>query len=165
MIIFDLDGTLALIEHRRHFVEGAKKDWPAFFRACVDDAPNRPVIRIFNALRNTRADHIEIWSGRSGLVADQTLEWLNRHTSGFFCSYQYEWTWPTGGRVLGNTPVYMRRNGDHTPDDNLKEGWLDRALAAGFRPNEITVFDDRKKVVDMWRRRGVTCLQVAEGNF
>ena len=27
------------------------------------------------------------------------------------------------------------------------------------------VFDDRQKVVDMWRKNKVTCLQVAEGNF
>jgi hypothetical protein len=25
--------------------------------------------------------------------------------------------------------------------------------------------DDRQRVVDMWRSNGLTCLQVAEGNF
>ena len=35
LYIFDLDGTLALIDHRRHLVEGETKDWPAFFRACM----------------------------------------------------------------------------------------------------------------------------------
>ena len=27
------------------------------------------------------------------------------------------------------------------------------------------VFDDRNKVVDMWRNRGTTVVQVAEGDF
>ena len=29
-IIFDIDGTLMDIEHRRHFVSGSKKDWKSF---------------------------------------------------------------------------------------------------------------------------------------
>lgn len=29
----------------------------------------------------------------------------------------------------------------------------------------LVVLDDRKQVVDMWRSLGLTCLQVAEGNF
>lgn len=57
IIIFDLDGTLADIRHRRHFVENPNKkygldirlsddeekwnpDWDAFHKACVDDAIN-----------------------------------------------------------------------------------------------------------------------------
>ena len=28
-----------------------------------------------------------------------------------------------------------------------------------------TVFDDRNKVVDMWRKEGLLCCQVAEGDF
>ena len=27
------------------------------------------------------------------------------------------------------------------------------------------IFDDRKKVVDMWRQEGLTCFEVEEGNF
>ena len=36
MIVFDLDGTIALNDHRQHFVERPKgqKDWYAFFEAC-----------------------------------------------------------------------------------------------------------------------------------
>jgi hypothetical protein len=34
-VVFDLDGTLASIEHRRHHLD--RKDWKAFFAACVDD--------------------------------------------------------------------------------------------------------------------------------
>ena len=64
LYIFDLDGTLALIDHRRHFVEGPDKDWRSFFAACVDDAPNMPVIRTLQALRKSGAE-VWIWSGRS----------------------------------------------------------------------------------------------------
>jgi hypothetical protein len=39
LYIFDLDGTLALIEHRRKYVERPRgeQDWKAFYTACVDD--------------------------------------------------------------------------------------------------------------------------------
>ena len=49
------------------------------------------------------------------------------------------------------------------PDDKLKEDWLNELF-----PNKsdiFAVFDDRNKVVDMWRRNGLTCFQVADGNF
>ena len=47
LYIFDLDGTLALIDHRRHFLDDQAdpKRWQKFFAACVDDQPNEPVRR------------------------------------------------------------------------------------------------------------------------
>lgn len=39
VVIFDLDGTPALIEHRRHLVEGKHQDWTAFYAACFQVAP------------------------------------------------------------------------------------------------------------------------------
>ena len=34
-----------------------------------------------------------------------------------------------------------------------------------WKDNVEAVFDDRQKVVDMWREIGLTCMQVAPGNF
>ena len=55
LYIFDLDGTLALIEHRRHFVARPRgeQDWKAFYAACDKDAPNDPVIGTMERLRET----------------------------------------------------------------------------------------------------------------
>ena len=39
-IIFDVDGTLMNISHRRHHLEGSPKNWDAFRRDAVDDTPN-----------------------------------------------------------------------------------------------------------------------------
>lgn len=158
LYIFDLDGTLALIEHRRHFVEGPKKDWPAFFAACVDDQPNLPVIRTLQALRSGGAE-IWIWSGRSDEVKTQTVEWLCKH--GCF-------GWPTN--TLPAWPFgaperfRMRKAGDYQPDVKLKYGWL-ADLEPPERSRLTAVFDDRQSVVDMWRAAGVPCFQVAPGDF
>jgi hypothetical protein len=146
LYIFDLDGTLALIEHRRHFVESPTKNWPAFFAACVDDAPNLPVVRTLLALKRSGAD-ILIWSGRSDEVRQETEQWLRDHSI-------YEMT----GRLI------MRKAGDHQNDETLKLSWL-QAMPADDRNRLIAIFDDRDRVVNMWRTNGVACFQVAAGNF
>lgn len=154
--IFDLDGTLALIEHRRHFVEGKKKDWPGFFKACVDDKPNYRVIHTLQWLRKAGAE-IWIWSGRSDEVRAETEKWLRDH-----CCLPTRW-W--GGPLQVPFEAFrMRKAGDHQPDVTLKRGWL-----AEIEPPEyerlVGVFDDRDSVVAMWREAGVTCFQVAPGDF
>lgn len=153
MIIFDLDGTLADCEHRRHLVSGLPRDgqpnWDEFFARCIDDKPIWPVINIFKAVYNEKPlGEVQIWSGRSAVVRRQTVAWLIKHIGG------YSWE-----RIL----THMRPEGDYTPDDQLKEKWLDGQEAMGVKVR--MVFDDREKVVAMWRRRGIICAQVAPGGF
>jgi len=141
MIVFDLDGTLADTTHRLHFIQRDPKDWDAFHRACVDDPPIQEMIDTLVSLHD---DHfIEIWTGRSELVRKETVEWLAWHAVPY-------------GQML------MRPIGDHRPDDVLKAGWLSQVLPI----TRITLaFDDRKRVADMWRRHGIRCCLVAEGDF
>jgi trehalose-6-phosphatase len=149
LYIFDLDGTLALIEHRIHYIRERKpRDWRAFFAACVDDAPNQPVIDTMRRLALT-AD-VWVWSGRSDEALQPTLAWLAMHTH----LLQSE-----AGIVLK-----MRREGDYTPDEELKASWL-AGMNAIDRQRLVAVFDDRDRVVAMWRRHGVPCFQVAPGEF
>jgi len=175
LYIFDLDGTLALIEHRRELIQHRdcfychgcgetpgvpeckecngtgrlKPDWPAFFRACVDDEPNWPVISTMMTLIRAGAD-VRIWSGRSSAVMNETIEWLQRYVS--------------DDVDLDELQLVMRREGDFTPDEELKSGWL-AAMTEYDRRRLVAVFDDRDKVVSMWRARGVACFQVAPGAF
>lgn len=152
LYIFDLDGTLALIEHRRRFVEGDRKDWRLFYAACVHDVPNEPVIDTMERLRM----HADIWifSGRSDEVREQTIAWLARYTS--FASWDFD------GAGFGN--LVMRAAGDYTPDDVLKKQWLD-AMLVDDRQRLCAVFEDRDRMVKMWRDAGVPCFQVAPGEF
>lgn len=151
LYICDLDGTLALIEHRRHFVERPRgeQDWAGFYAACSDDEPNRPVIDTMDRLRYGGAD-IWIFSGRSDEVRKQTVQWLADKTA--FMSREID------GRLT------MRQAGDYTPDDVLKKQWLDGMLFED-RSRLVGVFEDRARMVKMWRDAGVTCFQVAPGEF
>lgn len=143
VVIFDLDGTLALIDHRRHFVTGKKKNWDAFHKACIHDEVNKPIADIFRLLASS-GRHLIVFSGRSDTALSETYSWL-------------------GFNNLIPFGMYMRKEGDFAPDHVLKEVWLKDLQAAGITVD--CVFDDRKSVVDMWRNNGITCLQVAPGDF
>ena len=144
-VIFDLDGTLSLAEHRRHYLEKKPKDWDAFYAACDMDAPNVPIIRMLNSF--VEQHHVEIWSGRREAERDKTIAWFAAHD----CMFE------------GVMRLRMRPDKDHRPDDILKAEWLDTVLADDFPPD--LVFDDRDRMVAMWRARGIVCCQVAPGNF
>ena len=54
------------------------------------------------------------------------------------------------------------------PDQKLKLGWFNDLWVNDENKSEhevVAVFDDRDKVVKMWREIGLTCMQVAPGNF
>lgn len=142
-ILCDLDGTIALIEHRRHFVEGEHQNWDKFFEACDQDLPNTPVIELLKVL-TFYGFKVYITSGRMETVREKTVHWLKEN------GVPYE-------------KLTMRDKGDNTPDHVLKLSWLGKDV-----PNKeeiLFVLDDRDKVVKMWREEGISCLQVAPGNF
>ena len=150
LYIFDLDGTLSLAHHRQHILQETDDPnrWRGFYALCDKDAPNMPVISTMERLRL----HADIWifSGRSGEVRGKTVDWLSHHTSFTHADL--------------DTALTMRDEGDYTPDDVLKKSWLDRMLVDDRR-RLVATFDDRDRVVKMWRDNGVTCFQVAPGEF
>ena len=90
---------------------------------------------------------VVIFSGRSKATKDATKDWLNDLDIPFDVLKMR----PTDGGFK-----WMK-------DDVLKKKWLDDLFP---NTDDITcVFDDRDKVVQMWRDNGITCFQVAEGNF
>jgi hypothetical protein len=148
IVIADLDGTIALIEHRRHWLDAERhpdltsdERWRKFFAACFDDLPNLPVIRTLQSLHMT-GYYNHVFSGRSDEVLEQTVDWLEA----FNVPYHH---------------LRMRSAGDFTPDEEMKRQWITEYDLAII----MCVFDDRKKVMDMWRELGLACFQVAPGDF
>jgi len=193
MIIFDLDGTLADCQHRRHLVDPVfprpggedyalslyspdlnaeyfhkyangkrgffyhktnkrwEPDWKSFYESCDIDKPIDPVIELLKKFIKEER-RVQIWSGRCESVREKTEEWLEKHISInlLYC-------------FGGYNSLKMRPIGDYTPDDVLKEKWLDETLSQGKKID--FVFDDRPKVIRMWRRRGIfvfNCCQTDE---
>lgn len=141
--IFDIDGTLADCSHRLHLIHAKPKDWRSFFSMCDGDFPIQHVIDLARSL--WLADNQIVYvSGRSDECEEKTRTWLVKHG-------------------LPEAPLYMRKAGDYRADDIVKGELLDQILADDIRP--VMAFDDRDRVVKMWRDRGIPCAQVAAGDF
>jgi hypothetical protein len=156
LYIFDLDGTLALIHHRRHFVEDGNRKWTEFYAACIFDEPNMPVINTMNAL--CKWSDIWIFSGRSDEVRKETVDWLGINAPILMFGAGSGFGSESRDRLI------MRPAGDYTPDDKLKRWWYNNMLDVD-KQRLVAAFDDRNRIVKMWRDLGVTCFQVAEGDF
>ena len=145
IVIFDLDGTLALIDKRRDIStkDNGKMDWSKFFDPdMIDlDDPNTPVIQMAKLLSHKH--YIWILSGRSDATQDATIDWLSKYG----INYDHLIMRP-------QKHLFM-------PDNDFKQMVLDDIGV----DNVDMVFDDRQQVVDMWRANGLTCFQVADGNF
>jgi len=59
--------------------------------------------------------------------------------------------------------IFMRKTGDNRNDAIVKREIYEKELKDKY--NILAIFDDRNRVVDMWRSLGLTCLQVEYGNF
>ncbi|MEO9947659.1 MAG: polynucleotide kinase [Roseobacter sp.] len=142
--LFDIDGTLAQIDHRRPLLEGDRPDWKAFNKLMGDDVPNLPIVELYKTLWDSQKYQLFLVSGRGEEYRKVTETWLTWNTIPF-------------ERLL------MRPRNDFRPDTDVKQEILDRLRSEG---KEISfVVDDRNSVVDMWRKNGVTCLQCADGDF
>lgn len=139
-VIFDIDGTLADISHRVHLIP----NWKAFRQNHDLDLPNIPVIEIYKCLQQTAKFKMICISGRLESERIPTETWLLKY------EIYYE-------------SLRMRPDGNYIADDILKEQILKNLQADGH--NIMFTIDDRKRVVDMWRRNGITCLQCKEGNY
>lgn len=141
LILCDIDGTAANINHRRHFVENKPKRWDKFYDAIIDDKPNEWCQEIISSMQQHEVIFV---SGRPETHRKQTEDWLDKYYGGL---YSY---------------LYMRPANNTEQDFIIKERIYDN----NFSDKQILfVIDDRKQVVDMWRRKGLTVLQCDEGNF
>ncbi|MEO9500318.1 MAG: HAD family acid phosphatase [Parasphingorhabdus sp.] len=143
-VLFDIDGTLANIEHRRKFLDQDKPDWNSFNSEMGDDTPNMPVVALYKSLWASDEYDIILVTGRNEASRKVTEQWL---------------TW----NEIPFSEMYMRADRDNRADHIIKQEILNGFLASG---REIAfVVDDRQQVVDMWRRNGITCLQCDVGDF
>jgi predicted kinase len=135
-VICDIDGTVAKMNGRS----------PYDYSRVDTDIPNKPVV---NLVRFLDLGYLVIFvSGRKHECRQATTDWLGKHV----CA---DPLW---------TPVlFMREDGDNRDDRIVKREIYEREILGKY--NVFLVLDDRNRVVELWRSLGLTCLQVAEGDF
>lgn len=137
-VVFDMDGTLTNPEHRVHFLEG-DKDWDSFYEACDGDAAKPEILAAMRA--HIDAGHtVQIWTGRRESVRQKTVDWLSA------CGFE-------------GIEIAMRQDGDTRHDVIVKGEWLRKYGTPDL------VYEDRNSMVEFYRSKGITCAQVALGDF
>jgi predicted kinase len=113
-----------------------------YHKVHLDD-PNLDVIELLNCV-STEVEFIFI-SGRPDSCRKDTEDWLNSVAGIDFLE------------------LHMRKTGDPRKDFIIKEEIFRDKIEGKY--NVLAVIDDRTQVVTMWRSLGLTCLQVANGDF
>jgi hypothetical protein len=147
-VIVDIDGTVAL----HALPDGTLTRHHHHYRAVGWDVPNEPVIDVVRALHDA-GHRILFCSGRPRFdrqgfnVGVATQGWLTHHVG--------EWTTAC--------PLFMRPENDVRPDDIVKHEIYETLIKNRY--DVRLALDDRDRVVALWRSLGITCLQVAYGDF
>lgn len=170
MIIFDLDGTLADCEHRRHFVDPSKRDdcvlWLSgttkeqwvYHDGCQNHETRKKFKPDWKSFYEAcdKDEPIEptlkvlghlLSNGENVEIWSGRCESVRDKTENWLKKYT-----SFGGmncRVLKMRPI-----GDSTPDDELKEMWFHDAVILEGKTIDF-VFDSCPKSISMWRRRGI----------
>lgn len=140
-VLCDLDGTLCDITQRLHFVKSNdKKNWAGFFANIASDKPRLDVIEKLNKYKDTH--NIVLVSARPDTYREETVAWLKK-----YLPFEYD-------------TLIMRKSNDSREDSIVKQEILD----AYFDKKDIElVFDDRPRVIRMWRENGIKVEDVGSG--
>lgn len=141
--LVDIDGTVALMDDRGPF------DWHRVY----EDKPNHDVIRVIRILARVtqmmsddNLPSLMFVSGRLETCRLETERWLRENV----------WScW----RALHMRPMVDQ----YMPDQELKRRIYREEIEPSYQV--LGVFDDRRKVVDMWRSLDLTVFHTAAGEF
>lgn len=168
-VICDIDGTLADISHRLHFVKKTcydcgnfhdgqncsaggvhdKKDWKSFFSEMINDTV-RTDIRDIVLDYKEKGYSIIFVSGRPDNYRDETKYWLS--------NVAFKNTKFVEGEDYAT--ILMRRAGDRRPDNETKED----ILKTHFELEDIEcVMDDRPRCIRVWKEAGLKVIDCGDG--
>lgn len=135
-IICDLDGTIALNDHRD----------PYDASNCDEDDVNSAVVAVVMAMK-ARGYRIIFVSGRMDKYVEPTVKFLKEKV----------------GLKENEYLLFMRKTDDCRKDAIVKEEIYNNFIKGNFYVE--FVLDDRDSVVSFWRGIGLSCFQVNYGNF
>lgn len=154
LVVFDLDGTLADVRHRMHYIRPEPPVDPAtgkkvrrrfdfFHAACSEDAVIEPVANLYRSFVSNPSVVTVVLSGRDAVVYNKTVLWFQEN------------------KLPLPDELILKTGDQHTPDVEQKRVHADRLEAKYGRPIDM-VFEDRDRVVALWKERGTFVLNVEQ---
>lgn len=146
-VIVDIDGTISKVGDRIKYFQNEPVDWDAFYSDSFDD---EPIVNMVHLVYNLYLQRYRIvfCTARSERCRQKTLDWFNKH-------FEPE--------IAKHCTLLMRPDDDERHDTIVKPQLLHDA---NINLSDIAfVLEDRNAMVAKWRELGLTCLQVAEGDF
>lgn len=163
LVLFDIDGSLADLNHRLHYIKNKPKNWKMFFLGMSEDKVISPTAFILEALirgqesvlsdrENDEEGFWDFWvmfvSGRPDNYREITKKWIKDNL----------------GISTYENNLRMRKAGDYRDDTIVKEEILDQLLLEGHEI--VCVFEDRKRVIEgCWRKRGIFVFDVNQSGL
>lgn len=132
--VVDIDGVLADVRHRLHFIGQRPKNWGAFFKAAPKDPPLPKGIETARQLAEVY--EVVYLSGRPEHCRRDTLAWFRQHE-------------------LPEGELHLRPRNDFRPAREFKVGVLRRL---SDRAPVAVVVDDDEQVLDNVRAAGFDVL-------
>lgn len=145
IIICDLDGTIANLEHRLHYIkkdDPTPEDYKNFYSEVMGDSPIQDVLDTVTEEYEAGKTIIFV-SGRSDISREDTEAWLEKYAP-----------------QIKYSALLMRDSKDRRPDTMVKEDFLKKVL------KDYTiekVYDDRPSVIRMWRENGLEVIDCGDG--
>lgn len=146
VVIVDLDGTVADLSHRLHYIkpeEEHMRRYDLFYsdKLVGQDPPIKEVIDMVRKEYESGKTIIFV-SGRSDICRKGTEFFLRQHID-------FPWS-----------ALLMRDKDDRRPDTMVKEDFLKNQLKDY---NIVKVYDDRPSVIRMWRENGLEVVDCGDG--
>lgn len=116
---------------------------PYDYRRVLEDLPNKNLMDILDIIKESRKASLFIFSGREAVCAHDTQAWVEL----FKIKYDL---------------IAMRKEKDMRPDEIIKEEMYNEHVKGKY--NVIAVFDDRPKVIRMWKKLGLFVMDCNRGD-
>jgi phosphoglycolate phosphatase-like HAD superfamily hydrolase len=153
LVIFDLDGTLADCSHRLHWIlpqppidpiigKKVKRRFDKFEQDIPNDIPIQSVVNIYKRFIADPDVIVVLLSGRNESARDDTTKWLTK------------WN------LDGYAQLYMKASGGSYVPDTEQKLKLANQIEKDWGQSIDMVFEDRARVVEMWKKRGTFVLNV-----
>jgi phosphoglycolate phosphatase-like HAD superfamily hydrolase len=144
VVVFDIDGTIANNDHRKHYLNKSPKDWYRYNEGMLGDGVYHDIVHLMSQLSYN--NKVILCTGREEVFAPVVWSWLQKNN---LTEYVYD--------------LYMRPTKDYRSDAIVKVELLEKITHDYARP--WMWFDDRQQVVDAIRAQGIRVLQVQPGDF